>query len=370
MLLNANQKKAGSVSRRHLIALRDYWTPRKLLNLLLCEVEKCANVVNPRSMPYTATVDVTNACNLRCPGCPTGAGIVGRPKQMLHLGHLDRFLDEAGKYLFIANLFNWGESLLHPQIAEVVDRVHRRRIFTSISSNLNIRDFRVIERVCDAELDYLLISADGATAESYRKYRVSGNFALMTENVRRIVDYRRARGRTRPILEWQILSFNYLETEIDAARALAEEMGVDWFRIKGPTAPRRLQPSTEALAGTFYGGNSKCSLLWHNVTLQADGGVAPCCNIYHKSDDFGHLDDGIAATLGNDRWRTARTLFNPRSLPLLDPTLDHPCLRCPVLHRAEHLSGYLATNPNAHAHSDFMSILLDEAEKAAAWKDL
>lgn len=369
--VNANRKKAGSLTQRHWMALRDYWTPRKLLNLALCEAEKRMHVLNPRGMPYTATIDVTNSCNLRCPGCPTGAGIVGRPKQMLDLGRLERFLDETGKYLLIANLFNWGETLLHPHAAQIVEMVHRRRIFTSISSNLNIRDFGVIERVCDAGLDYLLISADGATAESYARYRVRGDFALVKENVRRIVDYRRRKNRLRPILEWQILSFNYLEEELDTAAALAQELGVDWFRVKGPTTPERLQPRKGQLAGGFYGGRSACDLLWHNVTLQADGGVAPCCNLYHKADDFGHLDgSSVREIRGNERSRTARMLFDPRRLPLLDADLDHPCLRCPVTHRAGHLAGYLEANPHARADFGFMGVTRDAAEVNAAWQGL
>lgn len=370
MLLNANKKNTGSITPRHLHALRDYWTPRKLLNLLLCEAEKRAGVANPRSMPYTATIDVTNACNLRCPGCPTGSGIVGRPKQMLEMEQLDRFLDQTGKYLLMAHLFNWGESLLHPRIAEIVDRVHRRRIFTTISSNLNIRGFDVIARVCDAGLDHLIISADGATAETYRRYRVGGDFELVKRNIRGIVEHRAARGSTRPFLEWQILSFNYLEGEIEAARALAQELGVDSFRIKGPTAPERLQPATRTLQGGFYGGRTRCSLLWHNVTLQADGGLAACCNVYHKADDFGALEGGVAATRGNESWRTARMLFDPRSLPVLDPELDHPCLRCPVVHRTPHLADYLAANPNAHADFDSHHVLLHAGESSAAWKKL
>jgi MoaA/NifB/PqqE/SkfB family radical SAM enzyme len=369
--VNSNLRNTGTLTRRHWIALRDYWTPRKLLNLAVCEAEKRMHVVSPRAMPYTATIDVTNACNLRCPGCPTGAGIVGRPKQMLDLDRLDRFLDETGKYLLITHLYNWGETLLHPRAAEIVERVHRRRIFTSISSNLNIRDFGVIERVCDAGLDHLIVSADGATAETYRRYRVRGDFELVKENVRRIVDYRQRKKRSRPILEWQILSFNYLEDELGAARELARELGVDWFRIKGPTTPERLQPRNRQLAGRFYGGRSTCALLWHNVTLQADGGITPCCNLYHKEDDFGHLDgSSVREIRANEQSRIARMLFDPARLPVLDPQLDHPCLRCPVVHGAEHLAGYLAENPHAWAEFGFMGVTRDPGEADAAWRGL
>jgi len=192
---------------KHLLALRDYWTPTKLYNIARCEIEKRFRVTHTRAMPYTATIDVTNACNLRCPGCPTGIGIVGRKKTMMDLHHLQIFLDQAGPYLVIAHLYNWGESLLHPQAVAIVKMIHDWRIFTSISSNLNIKDFSKIKAVCDAGLDHLIISADGATSDSYRKYRVGGDFELVLENIRRIVAYRKECGRRRPILEWKLLAF-------------------------------------------------------------------------------------------------------------------------------------------------------------------
>src|SRR5262249_24929812 len=172
----------GSISLKHLLALRDYWTPLKIYNLIQCEIEKRIRVLQTYAMPYVAVIDVTNACNLRCPGCRTGVGIRGRNSTLLDINQVHNFLNELGKYLLIAHLYNWGEPLLHPRASEIVQTVQERRIFSSISSNLNIKDFKKIEAVCDAGLDHLLISADGATEESYRRYRVGGSFELVLEN--------------------------------------------------------------------------------------------------------------------------------------------------------------------------------------------
>ncbi len=365
------QVETGQISSKHLLALRDYWTPARLWNLLQCEVEKRRRVLNTRAMPYVAVIDVTNACNLRCPGCPTGAGIYGRPKTLLDLGRLERFLDETGRYLLLANLYNWGETLLHPQAPDIVKMVHARRIFTSISTNLNIRNPDRLDAICDAGLDYLIISADGATPESYRKYRVGGDFDLVLSNIRHIVEHRRSKGRSRPILEWQVLTFGHLEPELEQVQALAERLGVDRVNRKGPTAPQNLQPASEELKGNFYGGAAACGLLWHNVVLQSDGGIAPCCNLYHREDDFGHLDHGtVTQTRRNERYRTARKLFDPRRARELDPELDHPCLRCPIVHAQTHLNEYLAGNRHAFSDAGLMSIPADRSESGGLWHGL
>ena len=236
--VKTTSKETGQIYSKHLLALRDYWTPLKLWNLLHCELEKRRRTISTQAMPYVAVIDVTNACNLRCPGCPSGAGVYGRPKTMLDLGRLARFLDETGRYLLLASLYNWGETLLHPQAPEIVKMVHERRIFTSISTNLNIRNLDRLNAICDAGLDYLIISADGATPESYRKYRVGGDFELVLSNIKHVAEYRRSKMRSRPILEWQVLTFSHLEAELEQVESLAERLGVDRVNTKGPTAPR------------------------------------------------------------------------------------------------------------------------------------
>jgi MoaA/NifB/PqqE/SkfB family radical SAM enzyme len=109
------------------------------------------------------------------PGKQDGLGLKGRKSGYIDLGHIDKLLDETGEYLIIANLYNWGETLLHPAAAEIVKRFHERGIFTSISSNLNLRNFNTIKSVCDAGLDHIIISADGISESRYTEYRKGGN---------------------------------------------------------------------------------------------------------------------------------------------------------------------------------------------------
>src|SRR5207244_12564762 len=54
-------------------ALLHHSTPRKLFNLALSQVEKRTKPLRARSRPYQVSIDLSNACSLRCPYCPTGA---------------------------------------------------------------------------------------------------------------------------------------------------------------------------------------------------------------------------------------------------------------------------------------------------------
>lgn len=364
--LNAHSfkiKKIGSFGRKQILAVRKYGSSEKLLNLLHCEMENRTRAVRTSAMPYTAIVDVTNICNLRCPGCPTGLGLKGRQGTFLDLRHLRTFLDQTADALIIANLFNWGESSLHPEAADIVSSVHERGIFTSISSNLNIRDPQRLEDLCDAGLDHLLVSVDGATEASYSKYRRGGDFDLVLNNIRQLAAYKKRKRKTSPVIEWQLLAFRHLETEIIEASHLAKQVGAEWFTVRGAIAPAQFQPTDAALQGNVYNGKGPCNSLWRNITLQSDGGIAPCCMIYGANDDFGHIESTpIRQLRNNERYLTARKLFKPQDKTTLDVDLRHPCLRCPIVHRQKHLAKVLAGHGELFTHEGFQSVIASADE--------
>lgn len=273
--VKTTSKETGQIYSKHLLALRDYWTPLKLWNLLHCELEKRRRTISTQAMPYVAVIDVTNTCNLRCPGCPSGAGVYGRPKTMLDLGRLARFLDETGRYLLLASLYNWGETLLHPQAPEIVKMVHERRIFTSISTNLNIRNLDRLNAICDAGLDYLIISADGATPESYRKYRVGGDFELVLSNIKHVAEYRRSKMRSRPILEWQVLTSTILRLNWSKSSHLRS--GSVWIGSTPRGRPRPEPPAgIRSAARSLLRG---CRSLWSAVAQRRSAGGRRDCAV-------------------------------------------------------------------------------------------
>jgi hypothetical protein len=165
-----------------------------------------------------------------------------------------------------------------------------------------------------------------------------------------------------------MLAFRHLEHELEQARALAAELEVDWFSVGAPIAPPRLALPDRADPNR---DSPLCALLWHGVTLQADGGLSPCCYLYDQQDDFGHVQDAtIRATRHGERYVFARELFDRRWAAALDSGRDHPCLRCPIVHKQDHLRAYLERNPHARVDPDFMGIVRSRADVEKAWQGM
>ena len=325
-----------------------YLTLPKLSNFIKCEVEKRRRQAHLSSRPYIAIIDTTNACNLQCPYCPTGKRRVsGRAVGTIDLELVRRLLDETAPYLISANLFNWGEPLLHPHIANLTALFNQRGIMTSLSSNMSLSKTETLQALCDAGLDYFLVSFSGADQEVYEKYHRTGRLDMVLENVRHLIAYRNKHCRSGPLVEMKYLLFKHNQHQVTQARDLAHQIGVDIFRVvkAGGPAENLVEERQDPREGLETG---LCHQLWQAVTVNADGGIPPCCFVYFKTDDFAHLTDKPLHTIrNNDFFTTARMFFAPKQVSTLPPLLKHPCLKCHLVHGQPHLQEYLNTNPNA-----------------------
>lgn len=335
-------------------AVTRYSTPRKFANLVRAKLEQHTRALKPTSLPYRAAVDVVNTCNLKCPLCPTGQRRFGRDVQLMPVERLDGLLDEFGDYLYMLDFFNWGEPLLHPQIGEFVERVHKRNIFTRISSNLSHTKRREqIEAVCDAGLDYMLLSIDGATQDVYEQYRKGGNLELVLDNVAHIVNYKRINRLQTPILEWRFLRFDFNQHQAEATRALARKLGVDIFTIENGFIPGEVSDRKDEPEYRWALQQKTCAMLYKFVLLHPDGGIAPCCTMIDKRDDFGDIQSGSLREMWtNERYTQARMMFDPKRVDQLPPHLDHPCFHCPVARNQSHLQNYLRNNERVRFDGD------------------
>jgi len=332
-------------------ALAPYLTAAKLRNFLQCEAEALRRDPEPRAFPYIAILEVAGICNLRCRYCPTGVGRdSGRKQRLISPFLIQKLLAELGRYLVSVNLYNWGEPLLHPQLPEIVRLLHQNRIFTSVSTNLNISRRDSLADLCDAGLDHLLISVSGASQEVYERYHRWGTYGLVLDNLKFLTDYKRRHRFQRPLIEVKYLVFTFNRHEVQAAARLAHTLGVDLFLTVAGGGAREAKVSApgEESWRTPFASTWPCHHLWDTLVLRADGGVAPCCYTFFKADDFGDFSKASQEDIRfHDRFIRARSLFNPRRLSELPPDLEHPCLKCHLVHEQRHLRPYLRGNPHA-----------------------
>jgi pyruvate-formate lyase-activating enzyme len=210
------------------------------------------------SRPFQLMLDPVNNCHLSCPGClhtsnPAFAGTFDWPGGRLADADYDRFLDEHGPLAFGLVLYNWGEPLLDKRTPELVRRAKRHHLHVCLSTNFSVR-FDA-DALVGSGLNFLFLSLDGATQETYEKFRRGGDLGLCLDNVRRVVEAKRRLGSGVPYVVWRFLTFEHNLHEVEAAMALARELGVDQFSVTTPFAVAWDDPGVRAarspLEGTY-----------------------------------------------------------------------------------------------------------------------
>lgn len=146
----------------------------------------------------------------------------------LPLDTVKRVLDEAGPDIERLDFFNYGEPFLYKHLAEALRHARRVMPTTKIAMStdgMQVRDPVESAIVDEQLLDWLIFSVDGSDAESYRRYRIRGDFNVAFANLTRV--HRRARG-TRLRVIWQYVVFRWNDSDEHFKRAIgmAEELGI------------------------------------------------------------------------------------------------------------------------------------------------
>lgn len=320
------------------LALR-HMTPKKLRNFLLVESEMLLRRRSLRGLPYFMKVEPTNICNLRCPLCPQVTGycqvkgsappVYGKLSFELYA----KLIDELSPHLFCVLLYGQGEPFLAADIMRMIRYARERNLGTMISSNLNIARDGFAEEVVESGLEYLEVSLDGADQEAYAEFRVGGDFGLVRENLVRIVEAKRRLRRITPRVEWKFIVMRHNEHQLDQARRMAREIGVDYLTFTPvgnidparrdllekwvATDPRFRQYDVHAGIDMRAARAKKiCPWLYRSASVNCDGSVSPCC--YYPNFPqarFGDIrEESFRAIWNNTCYASARAICKREQL--------------------------------------------------------
>ena len=206
--------------------------------------------------PSRLYIECTAACNISCfqACCAPETGITRtRQAGMLDFDLFTRVVDEVGGSLVRIDFFNYGEAFLHRRAVEMCEYIKQRfpQIYLYTSTNgLAFREDQA-RRLTHSGIDEVTFSIDGATQETYARYRQRGNLAVALGNLRAMAEEKRRSGRDVPFLNWRYILFNWNDSdeEMSLARSIASEIGVDrlcWEITDHPedSYSRRFAPET------------------------------------------------------------------------------------------------------------------------------
>lgn len=310
-------------------------TCRRLVNCILLCSELKARKTHLKSYPIIARINTYPLCNLKCPACQRiAARTAASSTEMMTLAQYREILEKIGTHLLLVVLYDEGEPLLHPELPEMIRYTESRNISTSISTNLTMTlSDKYLLDLMTSGLDRMTVSMDGMTQETYGRYRIGGNVAILKANLERLLRFRKqTAGKTR--VEVQFIDFGFNAHEESDVRSYARRIGADDFRA----LPSSIYGLEEYLADRGKTMTERehlrrgCLDVWSIAHISSNGTLFPC--------DFGE-DNGMPA-VGNVFHEEFGTLWNTPRLSAMRAyfkgdtvSFDSSiCMRCPSTNRA------------------------------------
>ncbi len=326
---------------------KDY---RRLNNYLTVLNELKHKMVVCKGYPVWLTIDPTNICTLKCPFCSTGAGLIKRAPGMMSFENFEKIMDILGPYLLHIDMQNWGEPLLNKDIYRMIARAKRFDINITLSTNFQNFDEQAAVEMIESGLDRLILSIDGASQETYEKHKRGGDFSKAISNIKTLISQKKHLKSFLPHVIWQFLVFRHNEHEIEIAKKMGAELGVDavginsaFIAVNSPEfsdwIPLNNQYSKYDLSGTAQTNagsedflkpinQAVCNWLWEGIAINWDMTVAPCCGVFLEQEDFGRITDAsqFQQLWNNQHYKVAREFMQSRQTK--DPEINNTCVHC------------------------------------------
>lgn len=327
--------RAKIVYLKYLYYLFYCGSPQKIYNFFLNKIEMKTRRIHLNSMPIYVMIGTSNFCNLQCPGCPTGVNMSDAiERKMLSLSQFKDIFDQVKKYIFNINLFTLGEPFLNEEIFSMVEYASSNRCGVTIHSNFNIFNEEMAEKAIKSRLTHIYLSIDGATQETYEKYRKSGDLSTVLKNIEILVKKKKEMKSLLPLLTWKFLYFPHNLHEIELAKQLAAKLGVDAFESFpgdidnigsfGITKQYNLEhKKIETTSAGF------CNELWEYLLIHPDGSVIPCCHGFRKKDVFGNVYENPLKEIWNNKdFVNLRKIISTRRIT---GPIRYPCVECQII---------------------------------------
>jgi MoaA/NifB/PqqE/SkfB family radical SAM enzyme len=248
--------------------------------------------------PDRIYIESTNHCNLKCIMCPTGIGVIERPKGYMDMGLYRRIIDEIGGLVGSAVLHSWGEPLMHPDLFEMVVHGKRAGIRMETSTNITLLNEERARQVLDAGLDVLYLAMDGVTKETYERVRVNAKWEKSLRNIERFIELKERTGASTKMV-MQIIAMKETRAEVDAFVRRWDRAGVDQVNVKhldtwGDQVDRITERADDADALPME--RVPCPNLWYHAYVFWDGTLVSCERDFDAKTPLGNVaDDGVLA---------------------------------------------------------------------------
>lgn len=244
-----------------------------------------------RGRPMNITIEQTNVCNLDCPVCETGAGILGRTAGHMSYDQFTTIIDKVGAHTNTLMFYFMGEPFLNKRSYDMIAYAKQAGIpFVETCTN---GDFVDPVRIVASGLDKVSFQIGGMTQETHQVYRINGKLDRVMANLQETLRQRQQQQSTMQI-EVGFIVMKHNEHEVEHFQKTVMAMGADRAVIVDPCV-RTVEQGKQLLPlnkrhwiydqAAFDRGvlkpkdlpDNSCPWIYYSLAIHVNGDVVPCC---------------------------------------------------------------------------------------------
>lgn len=291
-----------------------------------------------RKYPPFVILDPIVNCNLKCPLCSIPPNALPHFGSKMTMAQFETILDQVKRVTNKVFFCHAGEPFLNRHLLDMVARVNEAHLFSMVGTNGTLLTERNIDRIFTSGLDYLHISFDGFSKETYEKYRVGAHFEQALQSIVSLHKAKKEGRHKKPFISVTFLVNAYNHHEVDDAIAFFSKLGIQ-FIPKGINLNihrRKDEKTNEDLehwieTETRYSiyrrdenGNLTYKVPFKPVcdtcqkpVINCKGEILLCCHDIFNSVKLGNIaDKDFKAYWLSPEYRRIRSLAAERKLPL------------------------------------------------------
>ena len=334
LAMGINLLKHTRLNKAFFKYLKNLWTWHRL--------NKEQTTIEP--YPTGLMLELGNVCNLRCIICPREYQY---GKQMdigfMPIEKAKSIIDETYPYLTSIGLTGLGETLLYPNLLEILQYIKAKKpsIQTTISTNANFVGF--VEKMLPLLpfLDSIQFSVDGI-GKVYETVRPNTDFSVIKANIKEIV----SKSKHNEFMVNTVITRENYHNLVQVIE-FANEVGIKYVnfnRINLASIPEQREQYTDFFYGNEYaevvktldeykkknagvsfsgylsGQKSQfrdCGFVWNHHYITWDGYFVPCCaKPFPKEMNFGNVfENGVFNTINSKKAQAFRRMWQQNEAP-------------------------------------------------------
>lgn len=267
-----------------------------------------------KRIPDQIIIELTNACNLSCPVCPTHFAMKRARGFMdfgLYKSIIDEFKNKKNKPEIALNFA--GEPLLHPEIDKFIEYAAQNGHKIFISTNATRLSKNLSKKLIGANLSSIHLCLEGIAKASHEAYKQGSNFEEVKKNIEDFIAIKKELANKKPYVTIQTLLTSFSENEVKNIEQWAKNIGANAINLKtlsmGSYTTEEMKAKYKYLLPTkkeFLRKSSDinktlCSWPWRYAVVYWNGELGLCCTDFDNAVKLGNIKEkGFINTFFSD----------------------------------------------------------------------